>query len=167
MASLHINTPFRLGVAIVGVLVAYYFTPVNFVRTGDLLNLAITGVAIAALIYVVRAQWLHYLDDTIEGGAYGGLALGLIVVVAVFALGYFVLETNSPSQFEGLVTRTDALYFTMTTLTTTGFGDIYASGGFARILVSANMFFNLVFIAAVGVVLRNRLGARLEARESD
>ncbi len=164
MTSLHITTPFRLSLAIVGVLVAYYLTPVNVIGTGEWLDLVVTLVALAVLVYVVRAQWLRYLDDTIEGGAYGGLALVLIVVVAAFALGYFVLETNSSGQFEGLVTRTDALYFAMTTLTTTGYGDIHPSGGFARILVTANMFFNLVFIAAVGVVLKNRLGSRLETR---
>jgi hypothetical protein len=78
----------------------------------------------------------------------------------LFALGFYVLAEHSPGQFDGLHTRTDALYFTVSSLTTVGFGDITAHGQLARVLVIFQLVFNAVFIGAavstiVGTV-RNR-----------
>ena len=78
----------------------------------------------------------------------------------LFALAFYVVEEHSPSQFDGLSTRTDALYFTLSTLTTVGFGDIHAHGQLARVMVMFQLIFNAIFVGAavstiVGTV-RNR-----------
>ena len=56
----------------------------------------------------------------------------------------------SPAEISGLDTRIDALYFTLTTMTTTGYGDIHATGQLARVLVSVVFVFNIVFIGMLG-----------------
>ena len=63
----------------------------------------------------------------------------------------------------GLHTRLDSLYFTMTTLTTVGYGDIHATGQTARALVLVQMVFNVVFVAAAATLLSARI--REAARE--
>ena len=71
------------------------------------------------------------------------LLYGLILV---FALVYSFVAHNAPHQFEGIHTRTDALYFTVTTIATVGYGDIHASQTFAKVLVTLQMLFDLVYL---------------------
>ena len=60
-------------------------------------------------------------------------ALVLLVTLLVlgFAAVYFSLDERQ-QQFEGLATRLDAVYFTVTTLATVGYGDIHPTGQAAR-----------------------------------
>ncbi|MGB7448524.1 MAG: potassium channel family protein [Ornithinimicrobium sp.] len=167
MSSLDLHTPRRLAVTVVAVLVAYYFAPVDVGGSVLVLNLLVSLLAIALCGYVVRALVLTYLDDATDHGAFGTLAALLIVVVVLFALSYYLLEHLSPGQFTGLSNRTDALYFAMTTLTTTGFGDIHAEGRLARLLVTGQMFFDLAFLATVGAIASSRLGVRLARRRAE
>jgi len=167
MSTLDINTPRRLLVAVVTVLVAYYAAPIGTGGPLVLVNILVTLVAVALCVYVVRALVLTYLDDSVEHGAFGTLAALLIVVVVLFALSYYLVEYLSPGQFAGLSNRTDALYFSMTTLTTTGFGDIHADGSLARMMVTGQMFFDLVFLATVGALVSSRLGTRMARRHDE
>ncbi|WP_304454620.1 ion channel [Nocardiopsis sp. YSL2] len=80
--------------------------------------------------------------------------------LTLFALADYALATAYPGEFEGLETRTDALYFALTTLATVGFGDIHAQGQYARALLLAQMSFNLVVIAGAVSLLTARLRAR-------
>lgn len=77
------------------------------------------------------------------------LILVLEVVMLLFALLYFTLAINGPDQIRGITTKLDALYFTTTTITTTGYGDITPVGQFARAVVTLNLIFNVVFLGAV------------------
>ena len=88
--------------------------------------------------------------------------------------GADVIKVERPGA--GDVTRTqlrdipdaDALYFTMTTLLTIGYGDIHATGQFARALVLVQMVFNVVILATgastIGHQLRNRAAAAAAKR---
>ncbi|MEQ8355637.1 MAG: ion channel [Kiloniellaceae bacterium] len=77
------------------------------------------------------------------------------VIVSCVNLGVFIFLTTAlvfVLQFgrnPGIVTYVDALYFTVATLTTTGFGDITMEGDVGRLLA--------VFIMVVGVALFLRL----------
>ena len=73
-------------------------------------------------------------------------SLNLLVFVFIVSAGVFVLEQGSNPQIENYV---DALYFTVTTLTTTGFGDIVPVGRGGRLLA--------VVIMLIGVILFVRL----------
>ncbi|WP_440312125.1 ion channel [Leucobacter chromiireducens] len=90
------------------------------------------------------------------------LALLLVVAVAC-ALGIFTVAREMPGQFSGIETRIDALYFTLTTMTTTGYGDIHAVGQFARALVSLILVFDLVFLGLFGAEL-SRIAQRTLGR---
>ncbi len=73
-------------------------------------------------------------------------ALNLLVFVFIVAAGVYVLQAPVNPSISNYV---DALYFTITTLTTTGFGDITLTGTLGRLLS--------VLIMIVGVTLFLRL----------
>ncbi|MGB3257439.1 MAG: potassium channel family protein [Ornithinimicrobium sp.] len=151
------HTAIRLIAAVGGVLVVYYFAPLSLTDSAWPMNLAISGVAFGALLWIVVIQIGRHLAGE---GTFGSLGVVLVLVVAVFAMVYYVLATNDPDEFVGLATRTDSLYFAMTTLTTTGFGDIHPQGGLARALVTGQMFFDLAFLATLGTAVSARLSQR-------
>ena len=93
-----------------------------------------------------------------------GLVASVMAVIVVFSLAYYVLEEQDPSQIDGLHTRIDALYFTVSTLATVGFGDVHAAGQGARVMVLLQMFFNVVFITTAATLLSGRIKAVAEQR---
>jgi hypothetical protein len=89
-----------------------------------------------------------------------GLLTLLYFLVVAFAATYYTMS-HMHGQFSGLETRTDGLYFTVTTLATVGFGDIHASGTAARALVTAQMLFTLLYL---GTAVRLLSGTQVWAR---
>ncbi|WP_436887003.1 potassium channel family protein [Nocardiopsis dassonvillei] len=80
--------------------------------------------------------------------------------IALFALADHGLALFRPGEFEGLETRTDALYFALTTLATVGYGDIHAQGQWARGLLIGQMVFNVAVVAGAVSLVTSRLQAR-------
>lgn len=74
----------------------------------------------------------------------------LSMLVVGFAAVLYALN-HEGTQVTGLETRLDSIYFTMTTLSTVGFGDIHASAQAGRAVVTTQIVFNLLF---VGVAVR-------------
>lgn len=83
----------------------------------------------------------------------------LVLVAATCSATFYVIAMNRPEEFEGIHTRIDALYFTLTTMTTTGYGDIHANGQLARMLVSAVFVFDLIFLGLVATEI-SRIASR-------
>ena len=73
----------------------------------------------------------------------------VVLLVMSSSLTFFILDLLKPEQIEGLNTRTDALYFTLSTMTTVGYGDVHAEGQVARAMVSCLIVFNIVVIASL------------------
>lgn len=105
---------------------------------------------------------------TISGSRYPALkaaeALGLVLplYLVVFASTYYVLERASTANFSMPLTRTDALYFTVTVFSTVGFGDIVPRSEVARIVLIVQMLGDLALLGAGARVL---LGAVQRGRE--
>ena len=66
----------------------------------------------------------------------------------IFAMLYLGMSTRSPAAFSEPLSRASAAYFTISTATTTGLGDIHPVTDSARMLVTAQMIVSLVVIAA-------------------
>ena len=94
--------------------------------------------------------------------------LGLLFpfYLLLFASTYFVMERASAASFTEPLTRTDALYFSVTVFSTVGFGDIAAKSEPARIVLIVQMLGDL---ALLGAGARLLLGAvrRGKERRSD
>ena len=74
-----------------------------------------------------------------------------LLIVGFATVHYTHRATYLDEQFAGLDTKIDGLYFTMTVVSTVGFGDITPTGQAARAIVTVQMLFDLLFI---GVAVR-------------
>jgi voltage-gated potassium channel len=90
------------------------------------------------------------------------LAAAIPLFLLLFAAAYVKLADAQPQAFSEPLSRTDALYFTITVFSTVGFGDITPVSDPARITAMVQMLGDLV---VVGLVLRVMLGAVKEGRE--
>ena len=132
------------------VVVVYYLIPMD--KTLDVptvIELALGLLAVAAVVafQVVRTTRAEY--PTIR--AVESLAFTIPVYVLLFATIYFLVNRANTASFGIPLTRTDTLYFSTTVLTTVGFGDIAAKTQTARVIVTSQMAFDLLFM---GVVVR-------------
>jgi hypothetical protein len=154
------------GLLVTTVLVVlYYLLPLDRpLDTGTVVRLLIgLLVFVGVTVWQVRA---------ITGSRYPGLraaqALGVIVplYLLLFASTYFLMERASAANFTQPLTRTDALYFSVTVFTTVGFGDIAAKSETARVVLIVQMLADLALLGAGARVL---LGAvrRGQQKRSD
>jgi hypothetical protein len=141
-----------------GLLVAYFAFPVewNASVAAVAVGLALTTVGLAVLGRTMALE-VQRLRAGIKGRATGVLTMMLVLLIMSFSLVFYLLEQLSPGQFAGLSTRTDALYFTLSTMTTVGYGDVHAEGQVARALVCGLIVFNIVVVASL-VRAHTRLG---------
>ena len=127
--------------------VLYYVLPLDRGWDSDTAVRLLVGVLVFAgvMVWHVRA---------IAGSRYPGLraaeALGMILpfFLVLFASTYFLMERASAASFTEPLTRTDALYFTVTVFSTVGFGDITAKSEAARVVVIVQMLADLVLLGA-------------------
>lgn len=128
-------------------LVLYYVLPFDQRFNGDAVARVVIGLVIFAgiMVWQVRA---------IISSSYPGVkaieTLGLIFpfFLLLFASTYFVMERTSAGSFTQPLTRTDALYFTVTVFSTVGFGDIAPKSETARIVLIVQMLGDLALVAA-------------------
>ena len=78
--------------------------------------------------------------------AVGALATTVPLFLLLFAAAYYLMAKTSPASFTDHLTRTDALYFTVTTFSTVGFGDITAVSQSARLMVTTQMILDLLIL---------------------
>lgn len=148
--------------ALVGMVVIFYTVPLGALslsgRTGASVAMTLVGVGCLgwAITAQVRRQLMPGQDADLQS-----LVMLLEMVAVVFALGYYVLEQSAPGQVAGLSTRTDALYFTLSTISTIGYGDVHAAGQVARVLVIIQIVFDVVFVAAVATTVTGRFRSRV------
>lgn len=77
------------------------------------------------------------------------LVIVLVKFICLFAGTYLAISHLDSSAFSEPLTHTSALYFTVVTFGTVGFGDLTAHSDFARMLVSLQIVIDFVFIAAL------------------
>lgn len=90
------------------------------------------------------------------------LGLVLPLYLLVFASTYYLMEQASAAAFTQSLTRTDALYFSVTVFSTVGFGDIAPRSEVARIVLIIQMLGDL---ALLGLGARVLLGAVRRGRQ--
>jgi voltage-gated potassium channel len=146
----------RLGVVLGLLLVLYFLIPASGQpdRT-EAIRIAVCVVLVALLTALV--VWQVRLQMIDSSRHVDGLLIALVVAVLSFATAFYVTSEVQPGQIVGLHTRLDALYFTMTTLMTVGFGDIHATGQFARAIVLVQMVFNVAVIATAATAISRRI----------
>jgi voltage-gated potassium channel len=145
------------------VLVALYFLlPLDRIDSVPL-ELAL---AVALLVLLGVSIWqVRAITRAAHPGvrAVGALAITAPLFLLLFAASYFLLAQDDPANFSThTLTRTDALYFTVTVFATVGFGDITADSQNARLLVTGQMILDLLIL---GLGIRVFIGAVRTARQ--
>ena len=91
-------------------------------------------------------------------------ALLLLLVLTVLFFSWADRSVAElPGQFAQLHTKTDALYFNVSTLATVGFGDVHPTGQLARAAVTLQIVFNLVFLGTAVSMITGLLRRRVAA----
>ncbi len=131
----------------IAILAAYFVVPVDASRAplGVLAGLIIGAVALTGVGAIVFSE----ARSAQRRLTAWHLVVMLEIALIVFSFTYYVVATNDLTEFVGIGTRLDALYFSTTTVSTVGFGDVHPTGQLARAIVTLHMAFNLVFVAAV------------------
>ena len=152
----------RLLVLATGLGVVYALIPLQNDRWW--LGLVIGGVVLAAIIpfTVRRAAAIETSSQPLFAAAEAVL---IVVAMLTFAFSSAYLALNRRGgAFEGLDTKIDALYFTVATMSTVGFGDVHAVGQAARLAVTIQI---LVDLSLLAISLRVIVNAARQRRQSD
>jgi len=141
------------GLVVTTVLVLlYYLMPLDQPwDTGTAVRLLI-----GLLVFVGLTVWqVRAIADSRYPAVRAFETLGLIVplYLLLFASTYFLMERAAAASFTQSLTRTDALYFSVTVFTTVGFGDITAKSETARIVLIIQMLADLALLGAGARVL--------------
>ena len=140
---------------------AYYIVPESLESAPSVvLRIVVTAVVVAVMLaWQIRA----IVDAELPLlRAMEALALTVTLMVVGFASFYIQVSKRDPTAFNEVLNRTGALYFTMTTLATIGYGDIHARTNGARIAVMVQMLFNVVVIGASVKLILHTARRRIE-----
>jgi voltage-gated potassium channel len=147
-----------LDVAALAVL--YTVVPVrDSIGASLVVRAVLVAVVLVLMIWLVLAQVLRHARSS--DARLRGLVVALAAGVLGFAYADLAVATWGDGQFVGLSTKIDAFYFSLTTLSTVGYGDVHAAGQVARALVAAQIVFDLAVLATAASLLAHRLADRL------
>ena len=148
-------------VMLVLLLVAYYQAPLDRPLTLTSALLFVGCLLFLAVVVVVEVRGILASRRPLLR-AVRMLTLGLPLFLIVFASTYCTIDAHQQDAFSETLSRTDGLYFTVTTFATVGYGDISPVSELARIVVMVQM---LVGLLVVGIVAKVVLGAVRTARD--
>ena len=142
----------------------YYLAPLDRLTGVSLLAAVIIGLlALAAMTAYQVWAILRAAHPGVR--AVEALATTVLLFLLLFAATYFLLSHTSSSNFNvHALTRTDSIYFTVTVFATVRFGDISPASQVARLVVTAQMIFNLIVL---GLGVRLIVGAVQQARQDN
>jgi len=148
------------------VLTVYFTIPIDEHPHRRIAVRLLAGLAIftALLSYEVRAI-LRSVHPVLR--AANALALVIPMFLVVFAWTYLTMGLSAPDSFNEPLDRATALYFTVTTFATVGFGDIHAQTDTARVVVTIQMVSDLIVIAVVVRVIMEAARGAFRSNEHD
>jgi voltage-gated potassium channel len=126
-------------------LLAYGYLPLS-AATNRALVIRVIVAAIMISLFVVAEIKVISRSEFPQLRAADALLIGVTLILVVFASIYLSMSRADASSFSEPLGRTGAMYLTMTTLSTVGYGDVVAKTDAARITVMIQMVFNVAFI---------------------
>ena len=147
-------------------LLGYFLLPVTIDGEGSGAAILIGGIVIFVLVTIYQIKRI-LVDD--HPGLRGVEAVATIIplFIVVFAYSYVWMSSADPSRFSQPIDRTDGLYFVVTVLSTTGFGDITPVSGGARMVVTLQMLLDLVLIGVIAKLIMGASQAGVKRRRQE
>ncbi|MFK4225079.1 potassium channel family protein [Streptomyces sp. NPDC019890] len=157
--------PLLRSTAVVALLTTlYYLAPLDrTVGLSTAVGLAAGLLAFGALITwqtmaIIRAE--HPRLRAMEA-----LATAVPLFLLLFSATYYLIAKERPSSFSQHLSRTDALYFTVTVFATVGFGDIVATSQTTRVLATVQMIVDLILVGVIAKLIFGAVQLGLERRK--
>jgi hypothetical protein len=146
--QLGIRAALRIALTAALLLGLYLVAPVDL--RSDQLTLVRLIVALVIVSVVVAVQVQSILSASYPLlRAVESVITALLVFIIVFSYLYLDLAHINPEYFSQTISHVSALYFTVTVLSTVGFGDITATNDVTRVVVVIQMLLDLTFIAII------------------
>lgn len=137
-----------------GLVLAYYLLPMDAPLNGGTVAGLVLGLLTVTALFLWQVRTIARSPHP-ELRAVQSLAAVFPLFVLLFATSYFLLERATPGSFTEPLTRTDALYFGLTVVSTVGFGDITARTETARVMTMIQMSGGILLVGiAARVVVR-------------
>lgn len=129
---------------------------------------ALVGTALLALMLPLAVRRLRRVltSERPLFEAFESVVQLVTMLIVGFASVYYAMDRDV-LEIQGLDTRVDSLYVTVTTLSTVGFGDITPVTQEARLVVTAQMMIDIVFLGVVFRVFAKAARQSPSAREQD
>jgi hypothetical protein len=128
--------------------IVYALLPLEAFTSPDTALRLVIVLIILALVFAVQVHAIRSAKFP-DLRASEAVITGIVTFVLLFALVYLGLGLSSPSNFSQPLNRVASLYFTVTILSTVGFGDITAQSDVARLIVTLQMLLDLALIAII------------------
>ncbi|GAA4687758.1 potassium channel family protein [Streptomyces chumphonensis] len=147
----------------VALVTAYYVLPLDE-RDTTASFLLVVGLLVTLLVFLWEVRAIarspHPRMRAVEA-----LSATVVLFLVLFAGTYYLIDSSTPGSFTEEMTRTDALYFTLATFSTVGFGDITASSETARVVTMLQMVVGLLLVGVAARVLASAVetGLRRQA----
>jgi hypothetical protein len=156
-----LRTVLRALVTTTVLVTLYYVLPMD--RGFDAHTVLLLIVCLAVFVAIVIWRVREIFRSRYPGlRAIETLALIVPLYILLFAAAYFLAERADGGYFSEPLTRSSALYFSVTVFSTVGFGDITAKTDPARLVVTAQMLLDVILL---GFGVRVFVGAVNLARE--
>ncbi|MFI6370247.1 potassium channel family protein [Streptomyces sp. NPDC050546] len=157
----------RAALIATGLVTVYYVLPLDGRSTGTGTSVLLAcGLLLVVLVFWWEVQAIaHSPFPRLK--AVEALAATLVLFLLLFAGTYFLLEHSNPGSFSEPLTKTDSLYFTLTTFTTVGYGDITARSQTGRVLTMLQMVGGLLLVGVAARILAGAVQAGLRRRGHD
>ena len=149
-----------------GLVTAYYLLPLDEQGSVDAWAWLTGGLLAVGLVFAWELRVIAHSPYP-RLRALEALAATLALFLVLFAGAYYLLDRSAPGSFSEPLTRTDALYFALTTFSTVGFGDIAARSQTGRVLTMLQMAGGLLLVGVAARVLMGavQVGLRRRGRE--
>ncbi|MFH8935441.1 potassium channel family protein [Streptomyces griseosporeus] len=142
----------RAGLIAATLVAVYYLLPLDRPGQAATTALLVCGLLAVAGVFAWEVRTIvHAPNPRLK--AVEALAATVALYLVLFAGTYYLLERSAAGSFSEPLTKTDALYFTLTTFTTVGFGDISARSQAARVATMFQMAGGLVVVGVAARIL--------------
>ena len=144
----------------------YYLAPLD----GPLDVSTVIGFALGLVAFALVILWqvrAILLSDAPRLRTVRAVVIGVSTLLVVFAATYSVISHGRPDSFSEPLSRTDALYFTLTVFATVGFGDIAPRTDAARIVTMIQMLVGLIAVGLLGKIVFAAMQKALGRQEDE
>ena len=152
----------RTLTAAVALLIAYFWFPTDRDPTAGVFVVLAGGLIAFAVVTVLQIRQLKRAPYPLLRGVQALLMVSLMFIVA-FSLTYVLMAQADPAAFSEPMTKSAAIYFTVTTVATVGFGDIVATTDATRLVVTVQMLMGIGILATTARVVLSATQTRHQA----